>query len=288
MTMGAPVRTQPVSRRPLVGPAPVGPAESGAVEFGAVLGAGQHLGDDSSLDYTEPCVMGRLLSVNDAGDVTRVSDPLQGLAGKPIRGAAVLFPGAMRLADPDADREPITAHLQLVAEALGAVAESGAWVVFGSGAARRLPDGVDPAAAMRRLAEVTREAHTILAAAGLELLVEPLRAEETNVFNRFADTMATLDAHGLDDVRVVCDTYHLHHLGQTIDDVLPHLDRVGHVHLSDHERALVTADIFPVVADTAALLEVGYLGRFSFECRYDDLSRDLDASVGHMKQCLGL
>lgn len=253
-------------------------------ELGLVVGR-ERLPDDVDLDFLEPCLMGRFLTADEQGRSEVLPDPTADLPQRPIRGAAILFPGALRLSDPAFDLAGIAAHLERAGSSLGAVAEPGAWVVLGSGASRRIPEHVAREDGLTRLAEVVRQAQTILADHGLEVMLEPLRQQESNVFTTLDETADFMDAHGF-DLRMVCDTFHLFSEGLTVADALPHLDRIGHVHLSGHDRLPVSQDADAVLDAAVALQEAGYHGRWSFECHWDEAGRDLAASIAVTRERL--
>ncbi len=192
---------------------------------------------------------------------------------------AVLFPPSFALADPTAPLEPVAAYLDTVADALGPHAAPGATVVLGSGPARSIPPGVSRTDAEARLAEVIRIGRAAFAASGVELLLEPLRRAESNIFNDLPEAVAFLDRHGLAEVRLVADCFHLFSEGGETQTVIELLDRVGHVHLADRDRAPITAGIWPVADYVRALLEAGYDGRMSFECSWQDRPAELRASL---------
>ncbi|MGJ6981540.1 sugar phosphate isomerase/epimerase family protein [Aestuariimicrobium soli] len=265
--------------------------------LGFVTSPALDLPDDLDADFVEPYLMGRFVGPADDGSTRVLPDPLRGLGGLPVLGGAVLFPGSMTLADPATPLAVITDHLDRVAESLAAAGSAGGeqaggeqgsgeqadrgWVVLGSGASRTIPDHVDRQVGLERLAEVVREATARLGAVGYDVLVEPLRQQESNVFTTLAETGAFLDDHGLGN-RMVCDTFHLFSQAQTSADAVAQVRRIGHVHLSGHDRLAVHRDEQAVFEVSDALVEAGYVGRFSLECSWpngvDDVRADLEVS----------
>ena len=116
--------------------------------------------------------------------------------------------------------DEIRDHLERTFAHIAPWAEQGATIVLGSGAARRTPSGVSREAAAASLADVARIGDDIAKRYGYELLLEPLNSSETDQINGFAEGVAFLDAHGLDDMRLVCDWYHLVLGGEGLDDVV--------------------------------------------------------------------
>lgn len=245
--------------------------------LGCVLPSSFVIPGDVETDFVEPYLMGRFVDTDETGRTVLLPDPLASLGGHPVAGAAVLFPGSLALADPATPLERITDHLDRVAESL-TVAHDQGWVVLGSGASRTIPAHVEREAGLERLAVVVGEATERLATVGFEVMVEPLRQQESNVFTTLAETADFLDAHGLGN-RMVCDTFHLFSEGQSSTDAVAHVGRVGHVHLSGHDRLPVHRDVDAVFEIATAVVAAGYRGRFSLECDWprgaDDLRADL-------------
>ncbi|CAI9403430.1 sugar phosphate isomerase/epimerase family protein [Aestuariimicrobium sp. T2.26MG-19.2B] len=244
--------------------------------LGCVINPSMVLPDTLDADFVEPCLMGRFVG-SENGRTVVLPRATHGLGGLPVKGAAVLFPGDLALADPATPLEHITQHLDRVAESLAAVSDGG-WVVLGSGASRTIPAHVEREVGLARLAEVVGEATQRFAAVGFEVLLEPLRKSESNVFNNLGETAEYLDEHGLGN-RMVCDTYHLFSEGLTSPHAVAQVGRIGHVHLSGHDRLPVHRDADAVFEVSDALVAAGYQGRFSLECAWpngvDDLIADL-------------
>src|SRR5699024_11491290 len=89
-------------------------------------------------------------------------------ARQPAPSFAVIAPADLGLADPSADPGRLEHHLRLVMTAAARRARPGATIVLGSGAARRTPEGVDPAAARAQLARSVRLARDLAVEHGLE------------------------------------------------------------------------------------------------------------------------
>src|SRR5699024_2745075 len=111
-------------------------------------------------DYIEPTVLGSLL-VQDADGTWQEAPPHDDLP--PAPSFAVIAPADLGLSDPAADPARIERHLRLVMTAAARRARPGATVVLGSGAARRTPDGVEPARARAQLARSVRLARDLAA-----------------------------------------------------------------------------------------------------------------------------
>jgi sugar phosphate isomerase/epimerase len=106
------------------------------------------------------------------------------------------------------------------------------------------------------------------AAEGVVVLLEPLNRYEDYVLNRLEQGVELAEAVGLDSVRVMGDLYHMN---IEEDDPLEALrsaaPRLGHVHLSDSNRAQPFAGHVDWGRVLATLVELGYDGDLALECR---------------------
>ena len=101
---------------------------------------------------------------------------------------------------------------------------------------------------------------------GQVLLYEPLNRYETNLFNRQADAAAFLRDHGIANVKLLCDLFHMNIEEADMAAAITACgDVVGHVHWADSNRramGLGHTDPHPVVK---ALREAGFQGHLSAE-----------------------
>ncbi|MHB8295973.1 MAG: TIM barrel protein [Acidimicrobiales bacterium] len=142
-------------------------------------------------------------------------------------------------------------------------------VVFGSGGARKVPEGLDYSVALDQLERFMR-----LAAAHADskvvIALEHLREQETNVFNTLAESGAFLRDREIPGVGLVVDVHHLWEHAEEISLVRQFSDLAVHVHVcAPHLRTPTTAaDGTALDALLAVLAEVGYQGRSSLECNW--------------------
>lgn len=229
-------------------------------------------------DYVEPTIVGNVI-VQDADEWV----PNPGYDQPAAPSFAVLFPGDLRLSDPDFPAAVVTDYLGRALASVGAVAQPGAKVVFGSGAARTVPDGVDLTAARRRFAAVVAEARDVAREHDLQLLLEPLHVGETNLVNSLAEAAALLDEHGVDGVGLVADIFHIVTAGEPMTSVAAHAHRVGHVHLADTGRRAPGTGNWPIAELLSIVRDAGYRGSLTIECHWENLAEELPAALAHVR-----
>jgi len=158
-------------------------------------------------------------------------------------------------------------------------------IVFGSGAARRIPDGFDRARARGQIVEFLRMLAPIAAEHGVTVAIEPLCRKECNVLNtvRECGEMAREVNHPA--VRLLVDSYHLLIDRDSVEDIVTYGDLLVHVHVGTIPNrfapGLEECDLQPFFN---ALAKAGYTGRVSVEARIPDPPNDLPKALSVMKE----
>jgi len=156
-------------------------------------------------------------------------------------------------------------------------------VVFGSGAARTIPEDMPWEEGMRRVREFLEICQEAGEKYGVEVALEPLNKKETNMMNTVSDAIEMCKEYGLSRITVLADAYHM---AQEKED-LAHMKDAGallrHVHVSEADRSCPgSTDDLRVFA--AALKEAGYDGDVSAECIYTDFSVECGKAARYMKE----
>nr|WP_246482826.1 sugar phosphate isomerase/epimerase family protein [Brachybacterium halotolerans] len=169
----------------------------------------------------------------------------------------------------------IRAYLATALDAVAAVARPGAKVVLGSGSARTIGAGTAREEGEARFAEALRLADGLAEQRGLEIILEPLRREETDLIHTIVEAAGFLDAHGLDHVRIVADLFHVQHEGESLRAVEAHAPRVGHIHVADSGRTPPGQGDWPIADFLEALRRGGCTADVTIECSWHDLAAEL-------------
>lgn len=243
-----------------------------SAQSGAVLRGGA--------DYVEPTIVGNLVQEDGTGGWER--HPGYD-APDSCPSFAILFPGRLKLSDPAFPAREVTDYLEAVFPIIAAAGSAGAKVVFGSGAARTIPSGVDRAAAEARFAAVLRETRDVAARHGLVVLLEPLNAGETNLLHTIEECAQFLDSYGIEDVPIVADLYHIMLEGEPLSTVRALGARIGHAHIADTGRIPPGQGDWPLTQFLQALSAGGYTGNVSIECTWSDISTELPPALEHLR-----
>ena len=202
-----------------------------------------------------------------------------------------MMPGTVKVVGPEADEEKIKAYLE---KAFSRAREMGVkTVVFGSGAARGVPEGWPHEKAWRQIAAFLKIASDYGRKYGIDLAIEPLRRGECNILNLVTEATLMSSLLNLDNVGALGDTYHMISTHEPYSALAQAGKRLRHVHVS-HTLGVDQGRIWPAPDDGEdyvslfkALKAAGYEGRVSIEAGCNDVTEDgkkafavLDAARG--------
>lgn len=231
-------------------------------------------------DYYEPMVAGAVMAKDRAEFDAALGE--WGAGGLEPKSVNVLFPGQLKLVGPDADTEQVRAYLAEAMRRAGLLGTER--VVFGSGAARAVPEGFPRLQAYSQLKEVLRLACE-LARPGTVICLEHLRRAETNLVNSLAEAGALAGELALPNLALVVDGYHLAEEDEDAAVVGRFAGQVAHVHVCGPARQPPgEGDVERMAALFKELAAIGYEGRCSIECNFSDIESEAPAALGAVRE----
>ena len=205
----------------------------------------------------------------------------------PIRPTAFsgLVPPGIRITGPTADPVLQGAYLREMFSRVGQLSGGGdAVVVFGSGAARSIPEGFSRDLALDQLEDFLRRAAALAADGGITFALEPLNSRESNVFNSLAESGTFIRQRGLSDVFLLADLFHIMEESEPLDVIDEVADLIVHAHVADTARGAPGTGSYPLVRFFAKLRENGYTGDCSIECVWDDFPGQVEQALAHCRK----
>lgn len=154
-------------------------------------------------------------------------------AALPVLAANCLVPGELKITGPGADLEGLAAYVERVVRRAKMVGIG--VLVFGSGAARHVPEGFDRVAARRQIVEFGRGCADVAAEAGITVVIEALNRGECNIINSLDEAMAYVREIDRPNVGLVLDTYHFWVEEEPLASLAAAVPYVRHVHVADKE-----------------------------------------------------
>jgi sugar phosphate isomerase/epimerase len=186
--------------------------------------------------------------------------------------ANLFLPGALKVTGPQTDPE---AQMQHVRKAFTRLAKLGTGVVvFGSGGARRVPEGFAKEEAFKQLVDFGKRAAREARANGITIAIEPLRRQETNIINSAAEGLELVNAIGDPNFQLMIDFYHLASEQEDPAIVLRAKDHIRHLHVANPAGRVFPQkwEEFDYVPFFANLRAIGYDKRISVEGNTTDLA----------------
>ncbi|MEK6794236.1 MAG: sugar phosphate isomerase/epimerase family protein [Spirochaetota bacterium] len=184
----------------------------------------------------------------------------------------VLFPGDIKVVGPQVDAARIQDHLT---KSFERIAKLGAqMVVFGSGGARKCPDGWEKARAVEQFIETARIAGDAAKKHGLTIVVEPLNTGETNIINSVSEGKDVVSRTAHPNVKLLADWYHI----RKDNEPAVHISEAGallqHIHVINSNGRNVPAS--RAEDDYASFFRelslIHYRGRMSIEGKVNDIA----------------
>src|SRR5881394_632091 len=145
--------------------------------------------------------------------------------------ANLFVPQTIKVVGPDIDFELQTAHVGKVMSRLSALGVE--ILVFGSGGARRVPDGFSRDEAWKQLVDFSRRAAEAAKAYQITVAIEPLRRQETNIINTAAEGLELVNAVNHPNFQLMIDFYHLASEHEDPAIVLKAKDHLRHLHVAN-------------------------------------------------------
>jgi len=191
----------------------------------------------------------------------------------------LFLPATIKVTGPETDREQ---QMKYVRSAFDRLARLGTQVVvFGSGGARRVPDGFSKEAAFQQLVDFGRRIGPEARARGITVAVEPLRRAETNIINSAAEGLALVEAINDPNFQLMIDFYHLASEQEDPSIVVRARQHLRHLHMANPQgrvfpQAWEEYNYAPFFANLRA---IGYDKRISVEASTKDFPREAPLAI---------
>jgi len=205
-------------------------------------------------------------------------------AGMPTPAANLFVPQTIKVVGPDVNVEQQMVHVRKVMTRLSTLGVE--VLVFGSGGARRVPDGFSKDEAFKQLVDFSRRAAEEAKANRITVAIEPLRKQETNIINSAAEGLQLVDAVNHPNFQLMIDFYHLASEQEDPAIVFKAKDHLRHLHVANPQGR-----VFPLKWEEynyapffANLKAIGYDKRISMEGSTTDLAAQGPVTVALLRK----
>jgi sugar phosphate isomerase/epimerase len=163
--------------------------------------------------------------------------------------------------DPDIRRRA----LEFAATIIDRAGELGGFAIIGS-LKGTIEKGVDREAAIGWLVDGLRSLAQRARTHGVPLILEPLNRYESNYINRLDEGVALIQAHRLENVKLLADLFHMNieesSIAGALREAAPH---IGHIHFVDSNRRPAGNGHIDFAEAGRAIREIGYDGFLAAE-----------------------
>lgn len=151
----------------------------------------------------------------------------------PVVAANCLVPGHLKITGPEVNMPALTQYMATVTRRASMVGMK--VLVFGSGGARKVPDGFDMEQAFRQVVDFAKMAADQARQNGVTIVMEHLHAGETNIINTVAEGMKVVRAVNHPNFQCLVDSWHLWKMNEPLENLKAAMPWIKHVHLADKE-----------------------------------------------------
>ncbi|NLB69075.1 MAG: sugar phosphate isomerase/epimerase [Lentisphaerae bacterium] len=191
----------------------------------------------------------------------------------PITNLNVLLPGGMIIAGPEADIAKAVAYCTIALQRAKKIGIES--ICFGSGTARRCPEGWKKEDATSQIREFLSELAPVATGLGVPLTIENLNTTETNMLCTVAECADMARSVNSPGVLILVDGYHWMKDSDIVESIIENGDLIGHTHIATiPSRAAPGLEPCDFSAFADALRDSGFNGKMSIEGRIDDKSAE--------------
>jgi len=166
--------------------------------------------------------------------------------GLKAKRACILFPGDMKVVGPDRNEPALREYLEKLFPKLNKLGVE--IVVFGSGGARRVPDGFDYDTAFDQFCDTAGLVTDIASGYGIKIALEHLNPKECNLLTTIEETVKAVRKVNKPDCGLLFDFYHVDPETEDINNVVAFKDILLHSHI-----AVPGSRLYPAPEDKKAL-----------------------------------
>jgi sugar phosphate isomerase/epimerase len=232
---------------------------------------------NAGFDYLEANVQGLLKAEASEDDFAPGLKAAQ-TAPLPTLAANCFLPGALKCVGPDVDIDRLVRYAETAFRRARLVGMK--FIVFGSGAARQIPEGFDSATARKQFLDVLQRIAPLAQENNVTVVIEPLASKECNFITSLADGAFFVEGIDHPNIRLLADFYHMSQDSEDPNEIVVHGKWLAHIHVAEKEGRFAPGtggeDFGPFLS---ALRQIDYKGAISYECGWKDLPAQAAASV---------
>jgi sugar phosphate isomerase/epimerase len=204
--------------------------------------------------------------------------------GMPTPAANLFVPQTIKVVGPETNVEAQTAHVKKVMSRLSKLGVE--VLVFGSGGARRIPEGFSRDESWKQLVDFSRRAAEEAKPYNITVTIEPLRKQETNIINSAGEGFELVKAVNHPNFQLMIDFYHLASEQEDPAIVVKAKDHLRHLHVANPQGRVFPQkwEEYNYAPFFANLKAIGYDKRISMEGSTKNLEGEGPVTVALLRK----
>ena len=159
-------------------------------------------------------------------------------------------------------------------------------VVFGSGPARRVPDGFSHEEAFQQLVDFCRRIGPEARLRKITVAIEPQRKQECNIINNEKEGLALIKAVNDPNIQLIVDFYHMAEEKEDPAIISIARNHIRHLHMANPQNRVfpLSSKEYDYDSFFENLRKIGYHKRISIEARSSDFSKEAPLAIEFLRQ----
>lgn len=193
------------------------------------------------------------------------------------------FPSSIKLIGEEVEEQQIYEYVEKAVER--AALFNIQILVLGSGKSRVIPEKYSKKKAEQQFIHIVRKMGEIAKQKNITIVIEPLQKKETNFINTVSEGLRIVKKIDHENVKLLADFYHMMLEEETPESIVKAGKYLKHCHIAEKEKRTppgVAGDDFTPYLK--ALKQIGYKGRISIECSWQDKNKQLPIALKELRK----
>ncbi len=201
----------------------------------------------------------------------------------PVKACNSFIPSSLKSVGPDAVHIEILGYMET---AFRRAQKAGVeHIVFGSGGSRTIPDGFPREEACKQFINLCSAMAPIAAKYDVIVVLEPLNSKECNFINSVSEGGEIVEKVDHPNFRLLADIYHMLMDNEAPESIIKYGSLIKHTHVAEKEgRAAPGTHDENFRPYLEALKKVGYKGRMSVECNWENLESQSATAINTIRK----
>ena len=195
----------------------------------------------------------------------------------------IFIPGELKVVGPDVNEEAVLTYVRSV---FSRCRQAGiAMMVFGSGGARRIPEGFNREKAKQQIISMAGRISDVAKEFDIIIALENLNSHETNFINTVGEALEIVKAVDHPNFRLCVDIYHMLMEGESPEIIGGTKDFIIHCDIAEKEGRAAPGtkgeDFTPYLK---ALSDIGYDDKIIIEARWENIAQQSEAAFVYLQK----